>query len=104
MVQGYGQTECVAPCTLTVQGDAASDNVGPPLPCNNVKLVDMPDMDYWAHKGQGEVCIKGGSQIKSSLYQLFFLHQDQMYSLVTTEIPTSPLLLLMKMVGFTLVM
>ena len=59
VVEGYGQTECVAPATLTVQGDPDPDNVGPPLPCNNIKLVDIPDMDYWAYKGQGEVCVKG---------------------------------------------
>ena len=59
LVESYGQTELVAPATLTVQGDPDPDNVGPPLPCNHIKLVDIPDMDYWAYKGQGEVCVKG---------------------------------------------
>ena len=35
--------------------------VGPPLPCNNVKLVDIPDMEYWASRGQGEVCVMGAN-------------------------------------------
>jgi len=61
LVEGYGQTECVAPCSLTVQGDPAPDHVGPPLPCNNIKLKDIPDMEYWTNKGQGEVCIKGAN-------------------------------------------
>lgn len=30
-------------------------NVGAPLPCNFVKLVDVPDMDYHAANGKGEV-------------------------------------------------
>lgn len=30
-------------------------HVGPPLPCNIVKLVDVEDMNYFAAKGEGEV-------------------------------------------------
>ena len=30
-------------------------HVGPPLPCNLVKLVDVPDMNYLAANGEGEV-------------------------------------------------
>ena len=61
LVEGYGQTECVAPSTLTIQGDPQPDHVGPPLPCNNLKLEDIPDMEYWASSGQGEVCVKGAN-------------------------------------------
>ena len=61
IVEGYGLTECVAPACLTVQGDPSPDHVGPPLPCNNIKLEDIPDMEYWTHKSQGEVCIKGAN-------------------------------------------
>lgn len=28
---------------------------GPPLPCNVVKLVDVPEMDYYAKDNKGEV-------------------------------------------------
>uniref|UniRef100_A0A336LMH8 Long-chain-fatty-acid--CoA ligase n=1 Tax=Culicoides sonorensis TaxID=179676 RepID=A0A336LMH8_CULSO len=59
VVEGYGQTECSAPCTLTVQGDAESGHVGPPIACNAVKLVDVPEMEYYAIQQQGEICIKG---------------------------------------------
>ena len=31
-------------------------HVGPPLPCNKIKLVDVPDMNYFAKDGRGEVC------------------------------------------------
>ncbi|XP_048851563.1 long-chain-fatty-acid--CoA ligase 1a [Brienomyrus brachyistius] len=57
--EGYGQTECTAGCTLSLPGDWTAGHVGAPLPCNLVKLVDVPDMNYFAAKGEGEVCIKG---------------------------------------------
>ena len=47
--------------TTLVLGDPSPDHVGPPLPCNNIKLEDIPDMEYWTHKSQGEVCIKGAN-------------------------------------------
>lgn len=57
--EGYGQTECSAAATATVPGDYMSGHVGVPLTCNLVKLVDVPDMNYFANKDQGEVCYKG---------------------------------------------
>ena len=30
-------------------------HVGPPLPCNKIKLVDVPEMEYYAKDGKGEV-------------------------------------------------
>jgi len=64
VIEGYGQTECVAPCTLTVQGDCMPEHVGPPLPCCGIKLVDVPEMEYFASDGKGEVCVKGYSVFK----------------------------------------
>ena len=61
IVEGYGQTECVAPCTLTVPGDPQPGHVGPPIPCNLVKLVDVPEMEYFSSQGQGEVCVWGAN-------------------------------------------
>ncbi|KAM9357149.1 long-chain-fatty-acid--CoA ligase 1-like [Symphorus nematophorus] len=57
--EGYGQTECTAGCTLTVPGDWSAGHVGAPLPCNSLKLVDVPEMNYLAVNGEGEVCVKG---------------------------------------------
>ncbi|XP_044589098.1 long-chain-fatty-acid--CoA ligase 5 isoform X1 [Cotesia glomerata] len=59
IVEGYGQTECCAPITLTIQGDYIPEHVGPPVACCCVKLVDVPEMEYWAANNQGEVCVKG---------------------------------------------
>nr|XP_029731299.1 long-chain-fatty-acid--CoA ligase 1-like isoform X1 [Aedes albopictus]XP_029731300.1 long-chain-fatty-acid--CoA ligase 1-like isoform X1 [Aedes albopictus] len=59
--EGYGQTECTAPITLTVQGDFVPGHVGPPVSCNSIKLVDVPEMEYYASQQQGEICVKGAN-------------------------------------------
>ncbi|KAJ2945572.1 hypothetical protein O0L34_g394 [Tuta absoluta] len=64
IVEGYGQTECTAPVTLTVQGDHVPEHVGPPVACCKVKLVDVPEMEYYAAQGQGEVCVQGANVFK----------------------------------------
>lgn len=64
IVEGYGQTECTAPVTLTVQGDYVPEHVGPPVACCKVKLVDVPEMEYYASQGQGEVCVQGANVFK----------------------------------------
>jgi len=79
IVEGYGQTECVAPCTLTAPGDPQPDQVGPPLPCNNIKLVDVPDMEYFAAHGQGEVCVSG-----ANIFQGYY-REPEKTSLVVDE-------------------
>ena len=58
MLEGYGQTECTAAATGTVPGDLLPGHVGVPMPCNIVKLVDVPEMNYFAENGEGEV--RGG--------------------------------------------
>ncbi|XP_023279127.1 long-chain-fatty-acid--CoA ligase 1-like isoform X1 [Seriola lalandi dorsalis] len=65
--EGYGQTECTAGCTMTVPGDWTAGHVGAPLPCNFVKLVDVPEMNYLAVNGEGEVCVKGSNVFKGYL-------------------------------------
>ncbi|XP_055528399.1 long-chain-fatty-acid--CoA ligase 1 isoform X1 [Wyeomyia smithii] len=59
--EGYGQTECTAPITLTVQGDFVPGHVGPPVACNAIKLVDVPEMEYYASQQHGEICVKGSN-------------------------------------------
>lgn len=39
VVEGYGQTECVAAVTLTVQGDHVPGHVGPPIACCCLKVI-----------------------------------------------------------------
>ena len=56
---GYGQTESSAGATLTLPGDGSSGHVGPPLSCNQIKLVSVEELGYFAENNEGEVCFKG---------------------------------------------
>eukprot|EP01087_Luapelamoeba_hula_P001471 TRINITY_DN1118_c0_g1_i1.p1 TRINITY_DN1118_c0_g1~~TRINITY_DN1118_c0_g1_i1.p1 ORF type:complete len:734 (-),score=133.56 TRINITY_DN1118_c0_g1_i1:7-2208(-) len=62
LMQGYGLTEtCGATCLLPPDHPGYGI-VGPPLPCSEVKLRDVPDMKYFATnlpRPQGEICIRG---------------------------------------------
>ena len=64
VVEGYGQTEVTAAATMSVPGDNEPGHVGPPIPCSLVKLVDVPEMNYFASEGEGEVCFKGPTSCK----------------------------------------
>uniref|UniRef100_A0A915CNF1 long-chain-fatty-acid--CoA ligase n=1 Tax=Ditylenchus dipsaci TaxID=166011 RepID=A0A915CNF1_9BILA len=55
VVEGYGQTECVAACTVSFEGDFVPGHVGAPSPCNAVKLIDVPEMNYFAKDQVGEM-------------------------------------------------
>ncbi|XP_024863184.1 long-chain-fatty-acid--CoA ligase 1-like isoform X2 [Kryptolebias marmoratus] len=65
--EGYGQTECTAGCTVTMPGDWTAGHVGAPLPCNTIKLVDVPEMNYLAANREGEVCVKGANVFQGYL-------------------------------------
>uniref|UniRef100_A0A8C2ZYA1 Long-chain-fatty-acid--CoA ligase n=1 Tax=Cyclopterus lumpus TaxID=8103 RepID=A0A8C2ZYA1_CYCLU len=65
--EAYGQTECTAGCTFTTPGDWTPGHVGAPLPCNLIKLVDVPEKNYFASKEEGEVCVKGSNVFKGYL-------------------------------------
>ncbi|KAG7281283.1 hypothetical protein CRUP_030966 [Coryphaenoides rupestris] len=65
--EGYGQTECTAGCTFSMPGDWTAGHVGAPLPCAMVKLVDIPEMNYFAKNSEGEICIRGPSVFRGYL-------------------------------------
>src|SRR5690554_4000543 len=67
VVEGYGQTECVSGCCIQNLEDTSVGHVGPPIPCNEVKLVDVPDMDYLSTDKpfpRGELCVRGHNVFK----------------------------------------
>ncbi|KZO99388.1 acetyl-CoA synthetase-like protein [Calocera viscosa TUFC12733] len=63
--QGYGMTECTGASTSSFPDDMLPGGwVGPPLPINEIKLVDVPEMGYRATdvpEPRGEVCLRGPS-------------------------------------------
>lgn len=61
VIEGYGQSECTTVITLQSPGDPVPGHVGGPIACNYVKLIDVPDMEYYAKDGIGEVCVKGNN-------------------------------------------
>lgn len=78
--EGYGQTESVCPATLTIPGDPDPGHVGPPLASCYVKLVDVPEMEYYARDGSGEVCIKG-----PIVFQGYYSDQDKTSEAIDNE-------------------
>ena len=44
--QGYGMTETSCVISMTSHGDFVAGHVGGPVVCCEVKLVDIPDMNY----------------------------------------------------------
>lgn len=48
VVQGYGATETSAASTLTMSFDLETGHVGPPFGASAIRLVDVPDMNYFS--------------------------------------------------------
>ena len=46
VIEGYGMTETACTITMTHPDDTSSGHVGGPLPCCEIKLADLPDMNY----------------------------------------------------------
>jgi long-chain acyl-CoA synthetase len=63
VIQGYGATETSAAANLTTPLDLAVGHVGPPMCHATVKLVDVPDMNYFS--GDKSVYDAGGKAAKT---------------------------------------
>jgi len=59
ILQGYGLTETVGMCAILLPEFMQYSCVGIPVPAVEVKLVDVPDANYFASKNQGEIWIRG---------------------------------------------
>lgn len=66
ILEGYGQTECTGVVTVTDAADPEAGHVGGALSQLEVKLEDIPDMDYFSTDivegipaPRGEVCYRG---------------------------------------------
>jgi long-chain acyl-CoA synthetase len=61
IIEGYGLTETAAAATISHPDDASNGHVGIPTICSEIKLVDVPEMDYRSTNAPptGEVCVRG---------------------------------------------
>eukprot|EP00455_Lapot_gusevi_P019534 TRINITY_DN2086_c0_g1_i2.p1 TRINITY_DN2086_c0_g1~~TRINITY_DN2086_c0_g1_i2.p1 ORF type:complete len:764 (+),score=291.62 TRINITY_DN2086_c0_g1_i2:300-2294(+) len=80
VVEGYGQTEANAAVSVTdVEDPNAAGHVGNPLPCCEIKLVDVPEMKYTGKDvingvpcPRGEICVRG-----SNVFSGYFKMEDK---------------------------
>ncbi|KNE67637.1 hypothetical protein AMAG_12091 [Allomyces macrogynus ATCC 38327] len=64
---GYGQTETAAGIAITFMGDFSSGHVGAPFGSGEVKLVDVPSLNYSSKDKpcpRGEILIRGNQVFK----------------------------------------
>ncbi|CAJ0865938.1 17117_t:CDS:2 [Entrophospora sp. SA101] len=59
ILQGYGMTETCGMCTILTLDQFSYGSVGAPVPCTEIKLVDVPAAGYKATNLQGEIWIRG---------------------------------------------
>ncbi|VDN59562.1 unnamed protein product [Dracunculus medinensis] len=59
LVEAYGQTECGGIATTTWPDEKNGGHCGSPFGCTLLKLADVPELDYYADKGKGEIMVKG---------------------------------------------
>lgn len=71
ILEGYGQTESGGVSTATWPNDPNSGHVGGPVTSQEIKLVDIPDMNYTSNDivegvptPRGEICFRGPPVIK----------------------------------------
>ena len=65
-IEGYGQTECVTGA-WQIMNDIRLGEVGVPTPVNHIKLIDVPEKEYFAKDRVGEICIRSKSVFKGYL-------------------------------------
>jgi len=74
VLQGYGMTETSAASAVTEPNDYCVGHVGPPLPGVEIKLVDVPDMNYHATDKpcpRGEIWMRG-----PAIFQGYYLDDE----------------------------
>ncbi|KAL2942078.1 Long chain acyl-CoA synthetase 7 peroxisomal [Bienertia sinuspersici] len=62
VIEGYGMTETSCVISSMEEGDNVSGHVGSPNPACEVKLVDVPEMNYTSDDQphpRGEICVRG---------------------------------------------
>ncbi|CAI0551380.1 unnamed protein product [Linum tenue] len=75
VLEGYGMTETSCIISIMDEGDNLSGHVGSPNPACEVKLVDVPEMNYTSEDQpfpRGEICVRG-----PTIFQGYYKDQTQ---------------------------
>jgi long-chain acyl-CoA synthetase len=62
LIQGYGLTETCGLICIQLPSDLSVGTIGGPAPCNELKLVDIPEMGYTSQdkpNPRGEILVRG---------------------------------------------
>jgi len=73
-IEGYGMTESATSGTITHPDDLSGGHVGMPALAVEVKLQDVPEMDYFSSSSppRGEVCLRG-----PAIFKGYFMMPDK---------------------------
>lgn len=83
VMEGYGMTETSCVITSMDEGDISNGHVGSPNPACEVKLVDVPEMNYTSDDqphSRGEICVRG-----PILFQGYYKDDEQTKEVVDDE-------------------
>lgn len=83
IIEGYGMTETTSPISSMDEGDNLNGHVGSPSPACEVKLVDVPEMNYTSDDKpypRGEICIRG-----PIVFQGYYKDEEQTREVINEE-------------------
>ncbi|KAK1430041.1 hypothetical protein QVD17_12510 [Tagetes erecta] len=83
VIEGYGMTETACIITIMDDSDNSSGHVGSPNPSCEVKLADVPEMNYTSEdqpNPRGEICVRG-----PSIFQGYYKDEVQTREVIDDE-------------------
>ncbi|KAL3538104.1 hypothetical protein ACH5RR_001470 [Cinchona calisaya] len=83
VMEGYGMTETSCVISSMNEGDNSTGHVGSPNPACEIKLVDVPEMNYTSEdqpRPRGEICVRG-----PIIFQGYFKDEVQTREVIDDE-------------------